>query len=120
MTRYDRAARRSTFVQPWLGTALDRFDISRARYRFNWDSPIGFAPWAPQTVWYGGDVVFQTEDKGKTWRAISPDLTRDDKAHQQPAGGPLALDVSGAEYTDTILDIEGSPQARGEIWARHR
>jgi photosystem II stability/assembly factor-like uncharacterized protein len=117
VSRYDRAARRNTFVQPWLGTALDRFDISRARYRFNWDSPIGFAPWDPQTVWYGGNVVFQTQDNGKTWHAISPDLTRDVKAHQRPAGGPLALDVSGAEYTDTLLDIEGSPQARGEIWA---
>ncbi len=117
VSRYDRRARRSTFVQPWLGTALDEFDISRARYRFNWDSPIAFAPWDPQTVWYGGNVVFQTQDNGKSWRAISPDLTRNDKAHQAPSGGPLAFDVSGAEYTDTLLDIEGSPRARGEIWA---
>jgi hypothetical protein len=113
---YDRTSHRNTFVQPWLGTGLESFDISRAKYRFNWDSPIAFAPWDPHTVWYGGDVVFQTHDRGKTWHAISPDLTRNDKAHQQPSGGPLALDVSGAEYTDTILDIEGSPRAEGEIW----
>jgi len=113
---YDRTSRRNTFVQPWLGTSLESFDISKAKYRFNWDSPIAFAPWDLHTVWYGGDVVFQTRDRGKTWRAISPDLTRNDKAHQQPSGGPLALDVSGAEYTDTILDIEGSPRKQGEIW----
>ena len=38
------------------------------------------------------------------------------KEHQQPSGGPLAKDVSGAEYSDTILDIEGSPRNPGEIW----
>ncbi len=116
VSRYDRYSRRNTFVQPWLGTAADAFDIGRAAYRFNWDSPIAFAPWDPSTVWYGGNVVFQTQDHGVSWRAISPDLTRNDKAHQQPSGGPLAYDVSGAEYTDTILDIEGSALGRGEIW----
>ena len=116
VTIFDRTTRRNTFVRPWLGSSLESFDISRAKYRFNWDSPIAFAPWDLHTVWYGGDVVFQTTDHGRTWRAISPDLTRNDKAHQQPAGGPLALDVSGAEYTGTILDIEGSQRARGEIW----
>ncbi len=116
VSTFDRRSQRSTFVQPWLGTSLQNFNIARARYRFNWDSPIGFAPWDSHTVWYGGDVVFQTHDRGKTWRAISPDLTRNVKAHQVPSGGPLALDVSGAEYTDTILDIEGSQRDRGEIW----
>jgi photosystem II stability/assembly factor-like uncharacterized protein len=113
---YDRTTKRNTFVQPWLGTSHQSFDISTAKYRFNWDSPIAFAPWDPHIVWYGGDAVFQTRDRGKTWRAISPDLTLNDKSHQQPSGGPLALDVSGAEYTDTILDIEGSPRTANEIW----
>ncbi len=49
-------------------------------------------------------------------RAISPDLTRNIKSHQTPSGGPLAKDVSGAEYSDTILYIEGSAIDRGEIW----
>ncbi len=53
---------------------------------------------------------------GDPGRAISPDLTRNIKAHQQPAGGPITNDVSGAEYSDTILDIEGSTKSRGEIW----
>jgi hypothetical protein len=47
---------------------------------------------------------------------ISPDLTRNLKSHQIAAGGPINNDVSGAEYTDTILDIEPSQRARGEIW----
>lgn len=114
---YDRRAQTNTTVQPWFATAAEAFDSSRGRYRFNWNSPIAFAPWDPHTVWFGGNVVFATSDRGATWRPISPDLTRDIKAHQGPSGGPLAYDVSGAEYSDTILDIEGSTLARGEIWA---
>jgi photosystem II stability/assembly factor-like uncharacterized protein len=113
---FDRRAHRRTRIKPWLGLAAESFDISRAKYRFNWNSPIAFSPTQPRRVWFGGNVVFQTDDRGASWHAISPDLTRNDKAHQQPAGGPLAFDVSGAEYTDTILDIEGSPLRAGEIW----
>ena len=91
-----------------------------SKYRFNWESPIAFAPWRPPDGkvigWYGGNVVFQTTDRGRTWTVISPDLTRNIKEHQNPAGGPITHDVSGAEYTDTILDIEGSTLAKGEIW----
>ena len=116
---FDRQNQTFHFVRPYdafPGSFVGPFDLSKSQYRFNWDSPIAFAPWDPKTTWYGGDVVFQTTDKGQTWTPISPDLTRNDKSHQQPTGGPLAKDVSGAEYSDTILDIEGSQLNKGEIW----
>ena len=112
---FDLTTHESYDVEPAPG-AFGTFDYGAAKYRFNWDSPIAFAPWDPHTVWYGGDVVFQSHDEGRNWTAISPDLTRNDKSHQVSPGGPITKDVSGAEYSDTILDIEGSPVARGEIW----
>ncbi len=94
--------------------------LATSKYRFNWESPIAFAPWRSSSGkligWYGGNVVFQTTDRGRSWTPVSPDLTRNMKAHQVPAGGPITIDVSGAEYTGTILDIEGSERSRGEIW----
>ena len=113
---YDRTERRNQYIAPYEMTSAESFEIAKARYRFNWDSPIALSPWDPGTVWFGGNVVFQTKDRGRNWTAISPDLTRNDKAHQRPSGGPIARDVSGAEYTDTILDIEASPLRRGELW----
>ncbi|HUA08151.1 MAG TPA: hypothetical protein VMA98_02685 [Candidatus Acidoferrales bacterium] len=95
---------------------LGPFDSRAAKYRFNWDSPINFAPWDPHIGWLGGNVVFQSTDRGLHWTVISPDLTRNIKDHQLPAGGPLAQDVSGAEYSDNLLDIEGSPLTKDEIW----
>jgi len=113
---YDRAAQRSAYVQPWIETSSTDFRLFEAPYRYNWDSPIAFDPFDPATTWFGSDVVFATRDRGRHWRPISPDLTANVKAHQHPAGGPLALDVSSAENTDTLLDIEGSTKTRGEIW----
>ena len=113
---FDRATRRNTSVQPYYLNAADEFNFGASKYRFNWDSPIAFAPWDPHVGWFGGNVVFQTIDRGVHWKAISPDLTRNNKEHQKPSGGPLALDVSGAEFSDTILDIEGSAKHTGEIW----
>jgi photosystem II stability/assembly factor-like uncharacterized protein len=113
---YDRSAQRGTSVQPWRGIAEDDFRLDRAKYRYNWDAPIAFDAFVPATTYFGANVVFATNDRGQHWRVISPDLTRNDKAHQQPSGGPLALDVSSAEFTGTLLDIEPSTTARGEIW----
>jgi photosystem II stability/assembly factor-like uncharacterized protein len=113
---YDRRSQRGTSVQPWRGTAEDDFRLDRARYRYNWDAPIGFDPFDRSAAFFGANVVFATHDRGRTWKPISPDLTRNDKSHQQPAGGPLALDVSSAEFTGTLLDIEASAKTRGEIW----
>ena len=116
---YDRKAQTSRFIRPYdafPGSFLGPFDLSKAAYRFNWDSPIAFAPWDGHLAWFGGNVVFQSDDRGEHWTAISPDLTRNVKAHQEPSGGPLAKDVSGAEYSDTILYIEGSQLNKGEIW----
>jgi len=107
--------REAFYVIPYLGS-FHGFDYSKDKYRFDWDSPIAFAPWDSHTAWYGGNVVFQTRDEGRHWTPISPDLTLNDKSRQVIAGGPINYDVSGAENYDTILDIEGSTLARGEIW----
>jgi photosystem II stability/assembly factor-like uncharacterized protein len=117
---YNRVTQDQWSAQPYLPTGKESWNVATAKYRFNWESPIAFAPWRSADGkligWYGGNVVFQTTDRGHTWTPISPDLTRNVKAHQAPAGGPITNDVSGAEYTDTILDIEGSTVGRGEIW----
>jgi photosystem II stability/assembly factor-like uncharacterized protein len=113
---YNRVTQDGWFAQPYLQTGEESFDLARSKYRFNWESPIAFAPWNGHIGWYGGNVIFQTTDRGRRWTIISPDLTRNIKAHQGPSGGPITNDVSGAEYSDTILDIEGSTLHRGEIW----
>ncbi len=85
-------------------------------HRFNWEAPIAFTTAAPGVAYFGGNVVFATRDRGRTWQPISPDLTRNDPAKQQVAGGPVNPDVSGAEFYDTLLDIAPSPLDANVIW----
>lgn len=113
---YNKKTRDSIFAMPYLARSLANYNLSLAKYRFNWDTPIAFAPWDGHIAWVGGNVIFQSTDRGIHWKVISPDLTLNLKSHQQPSGGPITHDVSGAEYTDTILDIEGSTLRKGEIW----
>jgi photosystem II stability/assembly factor-like uncharacterized protein len=116
VTVYNKKTRDGIFAMPYLQTSLESYNLSLSKYRFNWDSPIAFAPWDGHIAWVGGNVIFQSTDRGIHWKVISPDLTLNIKAHQQPSGGPLVHDVSGAEYSDTILYIEGSTLHKGEIW----
>jgi photosystem II stability/assembly factor-like uncharacterized protein len=83
-------------------------------HRFNWDTPIAFTRDGKALV--GGEVLFESADKGRHWTSVSPDLTRNDRSHQQIPGGPITQDVSGAEVYDTLLSIAPSKLDANVIW----
>ncbi|MDQ2662816.1 MAG: glycosyl hydrolase, partial [Candidatus Eremiobacteraeota bacterium] len=76
---YNKTKQSSRSIVPYLDFSRSEFEFYKRKYRFNWDSPIAFAPWNPHILWLGGNVVFQSQDRGKHWRVISPDLTLDIK-----------------------------------------
>jgi photosystem II stability/assembly factor-like uncharacterized protein len=86
------------------------------RYRFGWTYPITFSPHDPSCLYVGGERVFRSFDRGMTWEAISPDLTRDDAAKQASSGGPISKDTSGAEVYCTIHAFAESALNPGELW----
>ncbi len=45
------------------------------RYRFQWNSPVVVSRHDPKTIYYGGNFVFKSTDRGDTWKKISPELT---------------------------------------------
>ena len=90
---------------------------SEAKYRFNWNSPIIPSPHDKNTLYFGGNVVFKSTDFGKTWTAVSPDLTTNDRDKQKDAGGPVAFENTGAEFNTTVISIGESPLRQGMIWA---
>jgi photosystem II stability/assembly factor-like uncharacterized protein len=72
-------------------------------YRFNWNSPILLSPHDPGTVYYGGNVLFRSRDRGDRWEVISPDLTLGRRG-QEP------------DSAHTITTIAESPLKAGLIW----
>jgi len=112
---YDYPSRQNYDITPDVTDTNGR-PIAGLPYRFNWEAPIAFSAKEPGVAYFGANVVFETTDRGRTWKAISPDLTRDDPSKEQVAGGPINTDVSGAEFYDTILDIAPSPLDKDVIW----
>jgi len=115
LARYDARTRTLVDVSPYL---RDQNVVAprTLRYRFNWETPIAFDPHDARIVYTAGNVLFRTTDRGMHWTPISRDLTRNIGARQGLAGGPLTLDVTGAETFDTILAVAPSPVAARQIW----
>jgi photosystem II stability/assembly factor-like uncharacterized protein len=86
------------------------------KYRFNWDSPIELSPQDPNTVYFGGNVLFRTTNAGQSWEVISPDLTTNDKNKQKSSGEPIVVDNTAAEFYCTIIAIAPSPVNPNVIW----
>ncbi|MFC2161741.1 WD40/YVTN/BNR-like repeat-containing protein [Acidobacteriota bacterium] len=84
-------------------------------YRFNWNSPIQISPHNRNVVYFGGNFLFKTTDRGKSWEKISPDLSSDNPEKQKDSGGVTA-DNTGAEIHCTIYTISESPLKEGIIW----
>jgi len=105
----------SSFVRPYL-QGVQSMKPADLKYRFNWTSPIAVSATDPNEVYLGGNVVFRSTDGGAHWTPISPDLTRNDKTKQQSSGGPIFLDLSGAETVGAILSMSISPLDPKTIW----
>jgi photosystem II stability/assembly factor-like uncharacterized protein len=89
--------------------------LSEPPYRFNWDSPIYLSPHNRFVLYFGGNFLFKSTDRGMSWTKASPDLTTNDPAKLKDSGG-LTIDNTGAENHCTILTITESPLKEGVIW----
>ncbi|MCZ6915825.1 MAG: hypothetical protein O7I93_03525, partial [Gemmatimonadetes bacterium] len=90
--------------------------MAQAKYRFNWDAPIYISPHDPQVVYWGGNVLFRSNDFGFSWDIISPDLSTNDPEKQADSGGEIYNDNTAAEFHTTIYTIAESPVEKGVLW----
>ncbi len=91
-------------------------DAKDMKYRFNWNAPIIWSQYEPNTYYHGAQVLLKTQDWGKTWTEVSPDLTRNEKEKQGKGGVPYTNEAVGAENYGTIAYVMESPHEKGVIW----
>ncbi len=108
LTRFDRGTGLTRNITVWPDYPGGRTG-SQEKYRFQWTFPIAETPAEPGALYVGGNVVFKSTDQGQSWKAISPDLTRNDPTRRN--GGPLE------DVYCTVFTIAPSPKDKNVIWA---
>ena len=91
-------------------------DAKDMKYRYNWNAPIIWSKHEPGTFYHGSQLLLKTTDMGKTWREVSPDLTRNEKEKQGKPGVPYTNEAVGAENYGTLAYVLESPHEKGVIW----
>ncbi len=115
VTRFDERTHQDREVEVWPDYVAGA-PAAEVKYRFNWEFPIAISPFDHNKVYVGSQFVHVTTDGGNNWQIISPDLTLNDKNHQQISGG-LTPDNIGVEYAGVIFALTESPKEQGLIWA---
>ncbi len=91
-------------------------------YRFGWKCPLVMSSHDPDIIYYGGNKLFKTTNKGYSWQVVSPDLTRDQDWKSIPIMGmvrdesTLSRDDGVAHY-GTLTSLSESPLQVGLIYA---
>ncbi len=116
VTRLDRHSNQEQDITVWPEDSSGH-GVGDLHYRLGWTQPILISPHDPNVIYTTAERVFKTTDEGKSWTAISPDLTRNDKSKQVSSGGPLTKDNTSVEYYDTVFTIAESPVQKDLLWA---
>ncbi len=74
-------------------------------------APVIFSTVDPHILYFAGSKLFETSDGAKTWRTISPDLSR------EVAPAPAGSVFKTPERRGVIYTIAPSKQRVGTIWA---
>ncbi|MEO6588664.1 MAG: hypothetical protein ABIP06_04995, partial [Pyrinomonadaceae bacterium] len=113
VVRTDMKNREQQLVIPFFGVGGA---AENDKVRFNWNAPLIPSPHDKNTVYLAGSSVYKTTDFGKTWAAISGDLTTNNRERLKTAGGPIFPENTSAEYFETVISLAESPLKKDLIW----
>ena len=90
--------------------------------RWHWDAPLIISPHNNRRLYYGGERLYRSDDRGESWVTASPDLTRQLDATRIEVMGKVwptySVAFNQATTTlSTITTIDESPLLDGLIYA---
>lgn len=130
--RVDPAEPSTAYLES-LGGNLQRLDLrsmerknirpepeEESAYRFDRNSPLLLSPHDGRTVYFGGNRLFISNDRGDSWRA-SPDLTRGVDRDELPIMGVLPGEKTlsrhdGVASFGHIVTVSESPLEAGILY----
>jgi photosystem II stability/assembly factor-like uncharacterized protein len=112
---FDLTTMHARDVRVWPQTQIGEAPAN-AKYRWHWNFPMVLSKHVKGRVWVGSQFVHETNNGGQGWKIISPDLTTNDKTHQQNSGG-MASDNLMTWDGCTLYALAESPVKEGVLWA---
>jgi len=90
-------------------------------YVFNWDTPLILSPHDNQRLYFAGNFLFRSDDRGSNWRIISPDLTRGIDRNTLEVMGAIQRPDAVAKHRSTSIygnavALDESPIVEGLIY----
>lgn len=89
--------------------------------RYNWDSPLIISPHNSKRLYFGGHVLFRSDNRGDDWKVISGDLSRGLDRDKLPVMGKIWGPEAVAKHQSTALygnasSISESPKKEGLLY----
>ena len=112
--RFDKKSGEIVDIQPQPGPG-------EPASRWNWDSAIIVSPHLHTRLYFGAQRLYKTDDRGNTWEAVSPDLTRQVDRNKLKVMGrvwsvdAVAKNVSTSFYGN-IVSLAESPLVEGLLY----
>jgi len=111
--RIDRKNNTSVFITP-------RHSLGEKPYRFNWQSPILLSKHKKSVLYFGGNYLFQSTQKGFDWKRSTVDLTGGGNNGNVPCGTLTCIDESalkeGLLYTGSDDGVVSISKDAGKNW----
>ena len=118
VVRYDRRTKEGLDISPYPYRNELAVNISKNKYRFPWTPALAIDPFDSHTLYFGGQVIFRSTDRGSSWQIISRDLTGMSKhLSAEVLEGPTTVENAEQRGYGVINSIAPSPVERGVIWS---
>ncbi len=89
---------------------------------WNWDSPLLISPHSKTRLYFAGNRLFRSDDRGSSWTAVSPDLSRRiDRNRLEVMGTVWSVDTVWknvfTSFYGSIVALDESPLVEGLLYA---
>jgi photosystem II stability/assembly factor-like uncharacterized protein len=91
------------------------------RYRFQWNSPLVMSSHDSKTLYYGGNYLFKSTNRGDSWTRLGPDLTTGVDRNSLPILGKVPDKDTlsrhdGVQNYPCASTVAESPVRAGVLW----
>jgi photosystem II stability/assembly factor-like uncharacterized protein len=114
ISKWDARTGQVADVTPWPEETYGRRP-TLTKYHYLWVTPLVASNTGPASLYLGAQVLFRSQDQGKSWTVISGDLTGKIATAKNCDGNPQPSDAKDCGY-GAIATIAPSQRNAGEIW----